>query len=46
MGHRYIAAIAPYQGFLLLALVMSGALSRLLSPILNFVIGFLFSLVR
>jgi Zn-dependent protease len=46
MGHRYIAAIAPYQGFLLLALVMSGALSVVLSPILNVVIGFLFSLVR
>ena len=46
MGHRYIAAIAPYQGFLLLALVMSGALSRLLGPILHVVVGLLFSLVR
>jgi Zn-dependent protease len=46
MGHRYIAAIAPYQGFLLLALVMSGALSALLGPVLSVVIGFLFSLVR
>ena len=46
MGHRYIAAIAPYQGFLLLALVMSGALSALLGPILSVVIGFLFSFVR
>jgi Zn-dependent protease len=46
MGHRYIAAIAPYQGFLLLALVMSGALSALLGPVLSVVIGALFSLVR
>jgi Zn-dependent protease len=46
MGHRYIAAIAPYQGFLLLALVISGALSWLLGPILHVVVGLLFSLVR
>jgi Zn-dependent protease len=46
MGHRYIAAIAPYQGFLLLALVMSGALSALLGPVLNVVVGLLVSLIR
>ena len=46
LGHRYIEAIAPYQGFVLLALVMSGALSWLLGPILNVVVGLLFSLAR
>jgi len=46
LGHRYVAAIAPYQGFLLLALVMTGALSALLGPLLNMVVGLLFSLVR
>jgi len=46
MGHRYIAAIGPYGGLILLALVMSGALFTVLSPILNLVIGFLYSLIR
>jgi len=46
MGHRYVAAIAPYGGFILLALVMSGALFTVLSPVLDLVLGFLYSLVR
>jgi len=46
MGHRYMRAIAPYGGFILLALVMSGALFTVLSPVLNFVLGILYSLVR
>ncbi len=46
MGHRYMATIAPYGGFILLALVMSGALFAVLGPVLNLVIGFLYSLVR
>lgn len=46
MGHRYMAMIGPYGGFILLALVMSGALFSLLSPVLNVVLGFLYSLVR
>jgi len=46
LGHRYVAAIAPYQGFLLLALVMTGALSALLGPLLNLVVGLLFSIIR
>ncbi len=46
MGHRYMAMIAPYGGFILLALVMSGALFTVLSPVLDFVVGLLYSLVR
>jgi len=46
MGHRYMAMIAPYGGFILLALVMSGALFTVLSPVLDLVVGFLYSLVR
>ena len=39
-------SIAPYGGFILLALVMSGALFKVLSPVLDFVVGLLYSLVR
>jgi Zn-dependent protease len=46
MGHRYMAMIAPYGGFVLLALVMSGALFTVLSPVHDFVVGLLYSLVR
>jgi len=46
MGHRYMASIAPYGGMILLALVMTGALSTVLSPVLNLVLGLLYSLVR
>ncbi len=43
LGHRYIQTIGPYGGFILLALVMTGALFKVLSPVLNFVVGFLYS---
>jgi len=46
MGHRYMRAIAPYGGFILLALVMTGALFTVLSPIMDFVLKILYSLVR
>lgn len=46
MGHRYMAAIAPYGGLILLALVMSGGLFQVLSPVLDVVLGFLYGLVR
>jgi Zn-dependent protease len=46
MGHRYMGMIAPYGGFILLALVMSGALFTVLSPVLDLVVGLLYSLVR
>ena len=43
LGHRYIQVIGPYGGFILLALVMTGALFKVLSPITNFVVRFLYS---
>jgi Zn-dependent protease len=46
LGHRYIAAIAPYAGLVLLALVMTGGLSKLLGPVAQIVLGALYSLVR
>ena len=46
MGHRYVSAIAPYGGFILLALVMSGALWTVLSPVHEAIVGVLYSLVR
>jgi Zn-dependent protease len=46
VGHRYVRAIAPYGGFILLALVMSGALWTVLSPVRQAIVGLLFSLVR
>jgi len=46
MGHRYMATIAPYGGFILLALVMSGALWTVLSPVREAIVGLLYSLVR
>jgi Zn-dependent protease len=46
MGHRYVALVAPYGAFILLALVMSGALFKVLSPVLDLVVGLLYSLVR
>jgi Zn-dependent protease len=46
IGHRYVAAIAPYGGFILLALVMSGGLFKVLGPVEGAVLGLLYSLVR
>jgi Zn-dependent protease len=45
LGHRYIRTIAPYGGFILLGLVMTGLLFKVLSPILNFVLGILYGIV-
>lgn len=45
-GHRLMATIAPYGGFVLLALVMSGALFKVLSPVNDAIVGVLLSLVR
>jgi len=45
-GHRYMRAIAPYGGLILLALVMTGALFTVLRPVMNFVLNILYSLVR
>ena len=46
LGHRYMAAVAPYGGLILLALVMTGALFTVLGPVQNLVLGVLYSLVR
>lgn len=46
MGHRYMAMIAPYGGFILLALVMSGGLWTVLGPVEEAVVRFFYSLVR
>jgi Zn-dependent protease len=46
VGHRYMAAVRPYGGLILLALVMSGALFTVLRPVLELVLGFLYALVR
>jgi Zn-dependent protease len=45
MGHRYMRAIAPYGGFILLALLISGGF-RVLYPVIDFVQGILFSIIR
>ena len=46
MGHRYVRAIAPYGGLILLALVMSGALWTVLGPVHEAIVALLYSLVR
>jgi Zn-dependent protease len=46
LGHRYMAAIRPYGGLVLIVLVMSGALFKVLGPVLELVLGFLYALVR
>ena len=46
MGHRAMPAIAPYGGLVLLALVMSGGLWTVLSPVHGAIVGVLYSLVR
>jgi Zn-dependent protease len=45
LGHRYVRAIGPYGAFILLALVMTGVLFKVLSPILDVVLGFLYGIV-
>jgi len=44
LGHRYVRAIGPYGGYILLALVMTGVLFKVLSPILDVVLGFLYGI--
>jgi len=46
LGHRYIRAIAPYGGFILLALVMTGALFKVIGPIYEVVLRSLYSIAR
>jgi len=46
MGHRFMAMIAPYGGFILLALVLSGGLWMVLGPVEAAVLRFFYSLVR
>jgi Zn-dependent protease len=46
IGHRYVRAIAPYGGLVLLALVMSGWLWRVLSPVHEAIVRLLYSFVR
>jgi len=46
LGHRYVRAIGPYGGFILLALVMTGALFTVLGPVYVFVRDLLLSLAR
>jgi len=46
IGHRYVRAIAPYGGLVLLALVMSGALWTVLSPVHEAIVRLLYSFVR
>ena len=46
LGHRYIRAIAPYGGLILLALVMTGLLFKIIGPIYEVVLGFLYALAR
>jgi Zn-dependent protease len=46
LGHRYIRAIAPYGGFILLGLVMTGVLFKVIGPIYEIVLRFLYSVAR
>lgn len=46
LGHRYIRAIAPYGGLILLALVMTGLLFKVIGPIYEIVLRFLYSIAR
>jgi Zn-dependent protease len=46
LGHRYIRAIGPYGGFILLALVMTGALWTVVGPVARLLQGLLVALVR
>ena len=46
LGHRYIRTIAPYGGLILLALVMTGALFKVIGPIYEIVLRFLYSIAR
>jgi Zn-dependent protease len=43
LGHRYVRAIGPYGGLILLALVMTGVLWTVIGPVANAVRNFLFT---
>ncbi len=43
LGHRYIRAIAPYGGFILLGLVMTGLLFKVIGPIYRIVVDALYT---
>lgn len=45
LGHRYIRAVAPYGGYILLGLVMTGVLFKVIGPVYEAVLRFLFGLV-
>ncbi|HEX9187737.1 MAG TPA: site-2 protease family protein [Vicinamibacteria bacterium] len=44
IGHRYVRAVAPYGSLILLALVMSGLLGKILSPVLRAVLQVLYAI--
>jgi Zn-dependent protease len=44
LGHDYIRAIAPYGSLILLALLVTGVLSRLIGPVYGVVMRFLYSI--
>ena len=43
LGHRYVRAIAPYGGFILLGLVMTGLLFKVIGPIYRIVVNALYT---
>ena len=44
LGHRYVRAIAPYGGFILLGLVMTGLLFKVIGPIYRIVVDALYTI--
>jgi len=46
LGHRFVRAIGPYGGLILLALVMTGVLWTVIGPVVDVAQGFLFTLVH
>ena len=46
IGQRYVRAIAPYGGMILIALVVSGALGTVISPVIQAIVRLLYSIVR
>jgi Zn-dependent protease len=46
IGHKYIRAVAPYGGFILLALVMSGLLFKVIGPFYQAALQLLYGLAR
>jgi Zn-dependent protease len=46
LGHRFVRMIGPYGGFILLALVMTGALWTLIGPVVDVIVESLIALAR